>query len=97
MLSREICKIRNISFFSISFIVCFYFNFRFAAITGIILAVLYQYFKNRYELVEPFCTDNPMTCFITGIANVKYDAMDHFSLLRWLPLVCLGITIKCIL
>ena len=54
---------------------------------------VYQYLKNRHELVEPFCTENPMTCFVTGIANIKYNAMDHFSLLRWLPLVCLGITI----
>lgn len=72
----------------------FLMKFRFAiAIIGIIIAVIYQYLKNRHELVEPFCTDNPMTCFVTGIANVKYNSMDHFSLLRWLPLVCLGITI----
>ena len=41
----------------------FLMEFKFAvAIVGIILAALYQYFQNRFELVQPFCIKNPLTC-----------------------------------
>ena len=39
------------------------------------------------------CQNVPMTCFITGFANIKYSSLDHFPLLPYLGYICLGIAI----
>ena len=39
------------------------------------------------------CQNVPMTCFITGFANVKYSSLDHFPILPYLGYICLGIAL----
>lgn len=37
------------------------------------------------------CEKNPFTCFITGILNIKYNSIDHFSLIPYLGFFSMGI------
>ena len=43
--------------------------------------------KNRFFEV---CEKNPFMCFISGIMNLKYDSLDHFSLIPYLGYFLLG-------
>lgn len=43
------------------------------------------------------CHQFPMTCFISGIYNVKYNSLDHFPLIPYLFYVFIGIFIGHIL
>ena len=43
--------------------------------------------KNRFFEV---CDKNPFMCFISGIMNLKYDSLDHFSLIPYLGYFLLG-------
>jgi uncharacterized membrane protein len=36
------------------------------------------------------CEKNPFMCFISGIMNLKYDSLDHFSLIPYLGYFLLG-------
>ena len=36
------------------------------------------------------CDTNPMTCFISGILNLQYNALDHFSILGFMGKIFLG-------
>ena len=46
-----------------------------------------HYNKN---LFFDMCQENPMTCFITGIMNLKYNALDHFNLLGFMGKIIFG-------
>ena len=43
--------------------------------------------KNKFFKV---CETNPFMCFISGIMNLKYDSLDHFSLIPYLGYFLLG-------
>jgi uncharacterized membrane protein len=43
--------------------------------------------KNRFFEV---CEKNPFMCFISGIMNLKYNSLDHFSLIPYLGYFLLG-------
>jgi uncharacterized membrane protein len=43
--------------------------------------------KNKFFEV---CEKNPFICFISGIMNLKYDSLDHFSLIPYLGYFLLG-------
>lgn len=47
---------------------------------------------NKINLFN-FCQSNPFLCFISGIMNIKYSSIDHFSLIPYLGLFSLGITL----
>lgn len=49
---------------------------------------LFTYY-NRNMFFE-VCEENPMTCFISGILNLKYNALDHFNLLGFMGKIFLG-------
>jgi len=51
-------------------------------------------FKNYFL---SFCSKNPFLCFISGILNLKYSSLDHFSLIPFLGVFSLGIAIAHIL
>ena len=56
----------------------------------IILVVLYIINHYKQHLYQ-YCFKFPFTCFITGVQNIKYGSLDHFSLLEYLPIICYGI------
>jgi uncharacterized membrane protein len=42
------------------------------------------------DLFMNVCGKNPLMCFISGIMNTKYNALDHFSLIPYLGVFLLG-------
>lgn len=62
------------------------------AVTGLII-ILY-YLTNTPKLLNYFssaCHNTPILCFITGVFNVKFSSLDHFSLIPYLGLITFGI------
>ena len=51
-------------------------------------------FKNQFNNV---CQNNPFMCFISGIMNIKYYSMDHFSLIPYLGYFLLGSSLAFVL
>ena len=51
--------------------------------------------NNNKEKLIPFFKNNvhPFISFALGIYNEKYNAMDHFSILKWFSYVCSGVLI----
>ena len=41
--------------------------------------------------ISHLCNNEPFVCFILGIKNLKYSALDHFPLLNFYPYILLGI------
>lgn len=65
---------------------------RWLALTGAVLVLLlYLIFKNLSSLFYDKCFNAPFLCFISGAANTQYSSLDHFSLIPYFGLVCLGI------
>jgi uncharacterized membrane protein len=58
---------------------------------GIILLFhgLLTYTNLKDQFVD-ICDKNPLTCFISGIMNTKYNSLDHFSLVPYLGVFLLG-------
>jgi len=44
-----------------------------------------------------FCSNNPFFCFVSGILNIKYNSIDHFSIIPFLGVFSLGIVFAHIL
>jgi len=59
-------------------------------ILTIIITFLIVMYKNVFYNT---CYKIPFICFITGIKNLKYSSLDHFSILNYLPLTLIGILI----
>jgi uncharacterized membrane protein len=57
-------------------------------ISVILLYFLLQSFPNNFFNT---CWKFPMLCFISGIKNIKYSSLDHFSIIPYFSLICLGI------
>ena len=65
---------------------------RWLALTGAVLVLLlYLIFKNLSSLFYDKCFNAPFLCFISGAANTQYSSLDHFSIIPYFGLVCLGI------
>ena len=47
-------------------------------------------YTNLKDTFISVCDKNPLTCFISGIMNTKYNALDHFSLVPYLGVFLLG-------
>ena len=62
-------------------------HWSFILITLACLYIINKYKQNLYQ----YCFSFPLTCFITGIQNIKYGSLDHFSILEYLPIVCYGL------
>ena len=45
--------------------------------------------NNKLDLINK-CVNTPLFCFISGIANVKYQSIDHFSFIPYFILVLSG-------
>ena len=62
-------------------------------IIAVILLLITMIVKSEYMFGKIFnmCLNTPLSCFITGLANVKYSTLDHFNLLGYFPIICLGI------
>ena len=59
----------------------------------IILVLNYLLNMDSFKsLFSNFCEKNPLLCFISGIMNLKYNSIDHFSLIPYLGLFSLGIS-----
>lgn len=52
--------------------------------------------KIKYKFLN-FCSKSPLFCFIMGIFNVKYNSMDHFSIIPYLGYFSLGIGLAYVL
>ena len=67
------------------------------SISILLLHILLTYnfaFKNQFNNL---CQNNPFMCFISGIMNVKYYSMDHFSLIPYLGYFLLGSSLAFVL
>jgi uncharacterized membrane protein len=65
---------------------------RWLALTGAVLVLLlYLIFKRLSNVLYFSCQSTPFLCFISGAANVKYSALDHFSIIPNFAIICLGI------
>lgn len=62
-----------------------------ALTTAALVGLLYLIFKNLSGLFYNKCLNAPFLCFISGAANVQYSSLDHFSIIPYFGLVCLGI------
>lgn len=65
---------------------------RWIALTvSVVVCLLYGVFKQLSSLFYNKCHNAPFLCFISGAANIKYSSLDHFSIIPYFALVCLGI------
>ena len=62
-----------------------------AITTAALVGLLYLIFKNNSGLFYNKCLNAPFLCFISGVANVQYSSLDHFSIIPYFGLVCFGI------
>lgn len=62
-------------------------------VLSLLLFIFYNLCKHNTINLTNFCYKNPFFCFITGIKNIQYNAMDHFSLMPFLCIFLIGITI----
>jgi len=60
-----------------------------ASIIGVIYTIINN--SNFRNILINSCSKTPFICFITGIANIKYTAIDHFPLIPYFGLICMGI------
>lgn len=60
-----------------------------ASIIGVIYTIINN--SNLRNILINSCSKTPFLCFITGIANIKYTAIDHFPLIPYFGLICMGI------
>ena len=37
------------------------------------------------------CLNYPFSCFIVGVQNIKYSALDHFSIIKYYGYICIGL------
>ena len=78
----------------------FYANLPSISIIISIIILLIKLLLNIPDIKNKFyniCTKNPFSCFILGIFNVKYKAIDHFSIIPFLGIFSLGIGLAYIL
>ena len=57
------------------------------------LILLFHGLLKNTNLKDKFinvCENNPLTCFISGVMNTKYNTLDHFSLVPYLGVFLLG-------
>jgi len=66
-----------------------------ALIASAIVGLLYAILNNSAlkNAIYDKCQEFPMGCFISGVANVRYTALDHFSLIPYFGLLSFGIFI----
>ena len=64
-----------------------------ALITSAIVGLLYTVFNNSAfkNIIYDKCQEFPMGCFVSGVANVRYSAFDHFNLVPYFGLLSFGI------
>lgn len=55
-----------------------------------VLGLNYSFKKWKHQLFYK-CLSFPMTCFVSGVTNVKYNSLDHFSIIPYFAIICLGI------
>jgi len=70
------------------------------ACTSIAILVIHMLLSSEFAFKSQFnelCSKNPLFCFIGGIMNVKYEAMDHFSLIPNLGYFLMGASIAFVL
>jgi len=60
---------------------------------GVSTLLLYYILQQFPNTMANTCWNFPMLCFITGIKNVKYSSLDHFSLIPYFSIICFGILI----
>jgi uncharacterized membrane protein len=58
--------------------------------TAALIEFLNLFAQVNRNLFFGICKENPMTCFISGILNLKYNALDHFNLLGFMGKIFLG-------
>ena len=63
------------------------------ALVAIGIMALYHIFTLFPTLFLEKCYNFPLTCFISGIKNVKYSSLDHFSIIPYFTIICVGILI----
>ena len=56
----------------------------------LLLDYMLKYVKGIKERFYGVCEKNSFACFIAGIMNLKYDTLDHFSLIPYLGYFLLG-------
>lgn len=64
---------------------------------GILILVASIFLKKINGNIYRNCLSMPLTCFISGIMNVKYNSLDHFSLIPYLGYYLIGVGISNIL
>ena len=55
----------------------------------IIFVILNLVIVKNYSLFN-FCDKNPLFCFLTGIMNLQYNSIDHFSFIPFFPFILIG-------
>ena len=60
---------------------------------GISILLLYYVLQKIPNTTFYTCWKFPMLCFISGIKNIKYSSLDHFSIIPYFSIICLGILI----
>ena len=66
-------------------------NYKLVGILSMIILTLLLYLKNNILFLNDFCYNNNLFCFILGIKNVSYNALDHFGFIPNIIYVLLGI------
>lgn len=61
--------------------------------TAISVLLLYYILQLMPNSMFYTCWNYPMLCFISGIKNVKYSSLDHFSIIPYFSIICFGIII----
>jgi len=60
-----------------------------ASVIGIIYTIINN--RNIRSILFNKCSNTPFLCFITGLVNIKYTSIDHFPLIPYFGLICIGI------
>lgn len=60
---------------------------------GVSVMLLYYGLQLFPNTIFHTCWKFPMLCFISGIKNVKYSSLDHFSIIPYFSIICFGIII----
>ena len=62
------------------------------SLVGAGIVSLIHLIKNNFSmLLYDKCQNIPFICFITGLYNIKYSALDHFPIIPWLAVIFMGI------
>ena len=66
-------------------------NYKLVGKISMVILTFLLYLKNNIFFLDNFCNSNALFCFISGIKNVSYNALDHFGYIPNIIYVLLGI------